>query len=179
MFGCFLFYSKSFLKKKNKQAWNCLDNLKNNTTCVKSVQIQSYFWSIFSCIQSEYRKIRTRNTPYLDTFHAVQVLKSCYWTKTWVLRCHTPTHKRKKRRWKSRIIFSRLRCILGTPNLTRIIKTNIEYLLHLKSKIKVDELSSFKSYNKKESTFWENIRGAIQKFPRTYQQQKDIHTKGW
>ena len=28
---------------------------------VKSVQIRSYFWSVFSCIQSEYRKIRTRN----------------------------------------------------------------------------------------------------------------------
>ena len=29
--------------------------------CVKSVQIRSNFWSIFSCIQTEYRKIRTRN----------------------------------------------------------------------------------------------------------------------
>ena len=28
--------------------------------CVKSVQIRSYFWFVFSCIQSEYRKIRTR-----------------------------------------------------------------------------------------------------------------------
>ena len=39
---------------------------------VKRVQIQNCFWFIFSCIQSEYRKIRTRNSPYLDTFHAVQ-----------------------------------------------------------------------------------------------------------
>ena len=29
--------------------------------CVKSVQIRSYFRSAFSCIQSEYRKIPTRN----------------------------------------------------------------------------------------------------------------------
>ena len=29
--------------------------------CVKSVQIQSYFWSIFFCIRTEYRKIPTRN----------------------------------------------------------------------------------------------------------------------
>ena len=35
--------------------------------CVKNVQIRSYFWSVFSffrtesCIQSKYRKIRTRN----------------------------------------------------------------------------------------------------------------------
>ena len=30
---------------------------------VKSVQIRGYFWSVFSCIHSEYRKIRTRNNP--------------------------------------------------------------------------------------------------------------------
>ena len=29
--------------------------------CVKSVQIRSYFRSVFSCIWTEYRKIRTRN----------------------------------------------------------------------------------------------------------------------
>ena len=29
--------------------------------CVKIVQIRSYFWSVFSCIRTEYRKIRTRN----------------------------------------------------------------------------------------------------------------------
>ena len=37
--------------------------------CVKSVQIRSYFWSVFSCI-------RTEITPYLDTFHAVKVATS-------------------------------------------------------------------------------------------------------
>ena len=42
--------------------------------CVKSVQIRSVFGSVLSCIQSEYRKIGTRKTPYLDTFHAVFVL---------------------------------------------------------------------------------------------------------
>ena len=41
--------------------------------CVKSVQIRSFFWSVFPYIQCEYRKIRTRKTPYLDTFHAVSV----------------------------------------------------------------------------------------------------------
>ena len=29
--------------------------------CVKSVQIRSFFWSVFYCIRTEYRKIRTRN----------------------------------------------------------------------------------------------------------------------
>ena len=35
-----------------------------NYHCVKSVQIRSFFWSVFCCI-------RTRKTPYLDTFYAV------------------------------------------------------------------------------------------------------------
>ena len=50
---------------------------------VKSVKIRSFSWFVFSYIrlntemyvnlriQSEYRKIRTRKTPYLDTFQAV------------------------------------------------------------------------------------------------------------
>ena len=58
--------------------------------CVKSVQVRSFFWSVFfrirteyerygeirsiSLIQSECGKIRTRNTPYLDTFHAMLIL---------------------------------------------------------------------------------------------------------
>ena len=29
--------------------------------CVERVQMQSYFWSAFFCIQSEYKKIRPRN----------------------------------------------------------------------------------------------------------------------
>ena len=32
--------------------------------CVKNVPIQSFFWSVFSCIW-------TRKTPYLDIFHPV------------------------------------------------------------------------------------------------------------
>ena len=52
--------------------------------CVKSVQIRSFFWSVFSCIQIEYGEIRSispiqsecgkygpEETPYLDIFHAV------------------------------------------------------------------------------------------------------------
>ena len=36
--------------------------------CVKSVQIQSYFWSVFSCIQSGSRKIRSRNNSVFRHF---------------------------------------------------------------------------------------------------------------
>ena len=36
--------------------------------CVKSVQIRSYFWPVFSCIQSKYRKIGTRNKSVIGHF---------------------------------------------------------------------------------------------------------------
>ena len=36
--------------------------------CVKSVQIRSFFWSVFSCIQSEYRKIPTRKSSSFGLF---------------------------------------------------------------------------------------------------------------
>ena len=39
-----------------------------NYRCLKSVQIRSYFWSVFSCIQSEYREIRTRNNSVFGHF---------------------------------------------------------------------------------------------------------------
>ena len=38
----------------------------NINHCVKSVQIRSFFWSVFSCIRPEYG-------DYLDTFHAVNI----------------------------------------------------------------------------------------------------------
>ena len=41
--------------------------------CVKSVQIRSFFWSLFS---PNTGKNGPEKTPYLDTFHAV---KSLFW----------------------------------------------------------------------------------------------------
>ena len=35
---------------------------------VKSVQIRIYFWSVFSCIPTEYRKIRIRNNSVFGHF---------------------------------------------------------------------------------------------------------------
>ena len=56
-------------------------NLQNTSHCVKSVQILSFFWSVFSCIQAnmgiyavnfriqpEYRKIRTRRNSVFAHF---------------------------------------------------------------------------------------------------------------
>ena len=43
---------------------------------VKSVQIQSFFWSVFSCIFGlKTGKYGPGKTPYLDTFHAVGILR--------------------------------------------------------------------------------------------------------
>ena len=39
-----------------------------DSNCVKSVQIRSYRWSVFSCIRNEYRKIRTRNNSVFGHF---------------------------------------------------------------------------------------------------------------
>ena len=56
------------------------ETMKSWTThCVKSVQIRSYFWSLFSCIRTEYGDLRSPSkekyepeiTPYLDNFQAV------------------------------------------------------------------------------------------------------------
>ena len=38
---------------------------------MKSVQIWSFFWSVFFRIWTEYGKYGPEKSPYLDTFHAV------------------------------------------------------------------------------------------------------------
>ena len=65
---CFQVFSSPFNTKH-------ICNKKRIERCVKSVQIGSVFWSVFSCIQTEYRKIRSRKTPYLEDFHAVEAIK--------------------------------------------------------------------------------------------------------
>ena len=53
--------------------------------CVKSVQIRSFFWSVFSCIWTEYvfspntEKYGPEKTPYLDTFHTVSLTNCFVW----------------------------------------------------------------------------------------------------
>ena len=39
--------------------------------CPKNVQIQSFFWSVFSCIWEKYGP---EKTPYLDTFYTVKIV---------------------------------------------------------------------------------------------------------
>ena len=42
--------------------------LKIGCLCVKSIQVRRFFWSAFSCIQSEYRKIRTKKNSIFGHF---------------------------------------------------------------------------------------------------------------
>ena len=53
---------------------------------MKSVQTQSYFWSVFPCIQSKYRKIRTRNYSIFGHFsrseeirYTKHIIYICLW----------------------------------------------------------------------------------------------------
>ena len=42
---------------------NLFKNCTRNLHCVKSVQIWSFFWSVFSCIRTEYGDLRSKS-PY-------------------------------------------------------------------------------------------------------------------
>ena len=42
--------------------------LMSNFHCAKSVEIRSYFWSVFSSILTKYRKLRTRNNSAFGHF---------------------------------------------------------------------------------------------------------------
>ena len=46
-----------------------------NNDCVKSVQIRRYFWFVFSCIRTEYRKIQTINNSVFEHFSRSKWLK--------------------------------------------------------------------------------------------------------
>ena len=48
--------------------------------CVKSVQIRSYFWSVFSRFDSEYRNMQTRNNSLFEHFsRSVYVILWAVW----------------------------------------------------------------------------------------------------
>ena len=61
----FLLISKLFYQKLSQKY--------RKRHCVKSVQICSYFWSVFSCIRTEYG-----DSTYLDNFHAVMGFQFFY-----------------------------------------------------------------------------------------------------
>ena len=40
------------------------ENIYQNMHCMKSVQTRSYFWSVFSCIRTEYGEIRSKRIRF-------------------------------------------------------------------------------------------------------------------
>ena len=56
--------------------------------CVKSVQIRSYFWSVFCCIRAEYRKIQTRNKSVFGHFSCSAGLSRYYSSITLLTECY-------------------------------------------------------------------------------------------
>ena len=54
-----------------------MKQFKQKFRCVRSVQIRSFFWSVFSRIQSICGKYGSEKTPYLNTFHVVGWFFNC------------------------------------------------------------------------------------------------------
>ena len=59
-----------------------LRNYKKKSHCVKSVQIRSFFCSVFSKIWTEYGKIRTRKNSVLGHFSRNEYLIEIFWIFT-------------------------------------------------------------------------------------------------
>ena len=62
--------SKSFVRLKRVYASIYISKMKYRAATLreKSVQIRSFLWFIFSCIQSKYKKIRTRKNSVFGHF---------------------------------------------------------------------------------------------------------------
>ena len=90
----------------------------SNSHCVKCVQIRSYFWSVFSCIRTEYRKIRTRNNSafghfsrsvfVLECFNCSHALRMSIWYfhLPFAFNWDTTTHMKIMTPWYHKTIFS-------------------------------------------------------------------------
>ena len=58
--------------ENNRKSVGCTDQ-----HCVKSVKIRSFFWSVFSCIWTEYMKIQTRKNSVFGHFSRGGRLPKC------------------------------------------------------------------------------------------------------
>ena len=98
--------------------YNIQANKRLTMHCVKSVQIRSYFWSIYIvnlCIQSEQRKIRTRNNSVFGHFSRSERLKKndhysiwCFWSFFHFL--FIPDNKSYKQKWGI-LFFTRIKLV--------------------------------------------------------------------
>ena len=83
--------------------------------CVKSVLIWSYVWSVFSCIQSEYRKIRTRNNSAVIAWWKNLMLTNKRTLKDWFyleMVSHIVINDKTQTPWKNIHFFFFLLCCI-------------------------------------------------------------------
>ena len=99
-------YKTGLLHTRLYRTYNICSNYTNlhqeivclQSHCMKSVQICSYFWSVFSCIQSEYRKLRTRNKSLVGHFSRNNYLLSInvFLNNSFLKRHHLKSSSEKK-----------------------------------------------------------------------------------
>ena len=80
--------------------------------CMKIVQIRSFFWSVFSCIYSEYRKTRTRKNPVFGHFTQLREfrVRASYFSTSVIFVC------------KFTFYFSPKVLLSVTPRILRLLK---------------------------------------------------------
>ena len=98
---------------KNRESFN----LHKMQHCVKSVQIRWFFWSVFS-------RIRTRKISYLDTFHAVQLIKNKqnYFLYSWLIKVVISQH----RKWSFPLRISSVN-VIKSPEYALIVCTGYHF----------------------------------------------------
>ena len=81
-------------RRKKRHSYKIMDStcFKRKFHCLKSVHIRIYFWSVFSCIGTEYGKIRTRNNSVYVHFSHI----------SWIIRAYQFHFKERIREIKSK-----------------------------------------------------------------------------
>ena len=120
--------------------------------CMKSVQIRSYFWFVFSCIQSKYRKIRTRNNSVFGHISRSANIKFFQWVKLDKDKIPYSSNKQKQQKknkhykhldfsWFALFVFA-------------------EFLVTPKKKIKVFALPPSKLHFRQGRSYWKRADGS-------------------
>ena len=118
--------------------------------CGKSVQIRSFFWSVFFRIQSECGKIRTRKIPYLDTFHIVLLAyKYKYFHTTYIFETKNEANLQKVSRKFSYVILTLFSKMTLNITITITISCNARKSKSWKTKIEKDLQEFFNNFNDK------------------------------
>ena len=114
------------------------------------------FWSVNLRIQSEYRKIRAKKNPYLDTFHAVvDMLKQSLKIKSQCLCCkYFPG------------IFKKFKGRLFSRELLRLIMKDKQKLLWIHGEFEKCKVLLLKCRTRLGSTFYVALKSLLLKVAR-------------